>query len=713
LSWTADLNACAIDDYDYYGIKSPFFDAIPPLIDKSDDYYYDEYAPTEAAESEADKETYDFWYGYCNGKVSRDDIKAYFSGPTSTNSFYRYLKANLKTSAIRYITFCQRLKKVRDAVWESRWDYESMAKDDAMRSYRQLYQQVVNVKADKDLSSRYIFLKMRLLHALKDYNGCISLWQNEVVNLPDSPIKTRIEGYVGGAYYFLGNYVDALDIFYRVSDVNSISWCVNKLIGFDNMVKLYETKPESPALLYVVQDFVNYLIKALCSRDASLFTDKDSYYYDVAYESVVKDAERFRKFALQASKSPKTNNPALWLSAAGYIGILKGDVANGYQELLQASEMDAPHQTALNTRRLLLFARLKQPIQSNDFEYYLADEIDYLCKEYQAHDSEYNWIAYFTMICDLAKDYLIENNNASGAMALVNALPGYEMIQYGYNETTYLRFIWKMPLAQLKAYAEELTHKSTNYLTRKMRAIKAPSLDLVYDVIGTRLMKEERFAEAAQYLSKVSPQWIVKSNYFPYIYKRSLYVNKPFQRNICKSVEDNLPRQRNYSGNPKLEACKQLESARLRSLNGSSTDKFNYAKMLFQASEYGDMWALTNYEWSSGAGVDSTKLFDIACRLLENLKEGDEYKLESMMALLQINSSVYADERPWESGYWDGYSYNPNIYVFYMNTKYMQMYQQEAKVLGRYMNRPFIRSCDVLRAYLSSSSIKTTHSYDY
>jgi len=150
-----------------------------------------------------------------------------------------------------------------------------------------------------------------------------------------------------------------------------------------------------------------------------------------------------------------------------------------------------------------------------------------------------------------------------------------------------------MPLAQLKAYAEELTHQSTNYLTRKMRAIKAPSLDMVYDVIGTRLMKEERFAEATQYLSKVNPQWIVNSNYFPYIYKRSLYVSKPFQRNICKAVEDNLPRQRNYSGNPKLESCKQLESARLRSLNGSSTDKFNYAKMLFQASEYGDMWALT------------------------------------------------------------------------------------------------------------------------
>jgi len=61
------------------------------------------------------------------------------------------------------------------------------------------------------------------------------------------------------------------------------------------MVKLYETKPESPALLYVVQDFVNYLIKALCS-DASLLDETDSYYNDIVYKNVVKDAERFRKF---------------------------------------------------------------------------------------------------------------------------------------------------------------------------------------------------------------------------------------------------------------------------------------------------------------------------------------------------------------------------------------------------------------------------------
>jgi len=64
-------------------------------------------------------------------------------------------------------------------------------------------------------------------------------------------------------------------------------------------------------------------------------------------------------FALQASKSPKTNNPALWLSAAGYIGILKGDVANGYQELLQASEMDAPQTDSSQYTQIVTFCPIK------------------------------------------------------------------------------------------------------------------------------------------------------------------------------------------------------------------------------------------------------------------------------------------------------------------------------------------------------------------
>ena len=699
------------------------------------------------------EETLDFWSDYTKGNVPRQDIRKFFNDVSESNSlddgannpFYRYLVNNNDETALKYIRKCLELGALIEEYRSELWDYDKPSPE----GIQQFIASLNKVSTSEVFKLRYELLKMRAYSAIRDNKGVMDVWKkNEKKNMT-AALRDRFEGYVAGVLYREGKYEEALDYYCRLGDTNSISWCIDKLAGSANLAKLYDHDPNSPAIPYILEDFINYLIAATQAGRVSDSQDDYTVYDDEMRDlrgeptyDVSADREDMIALSRRVLEDGKTQNPMMWATAMGVMQGIGKDYAESLATLRQAKGMKGTPQAELNLRNFTLWALLLNSGRGNEAldaefaremgSYYnsvVADankEIRNYSKENRKIRREYEYptiqeFEFFTNF--FAREGLAhyqETGNNRRAMAFLAMLDDLPALKYGDGFLVELRDMMDQSGSDknCKDFLAYLNIKNPgNELDRLYVPYARKYENLANDVMGTRLMREGRFPEALNFLSQVDPKWIRTQAIAPYL--ESYYISPDyynFQRHARYDREDLSRTNNNY----KAEFCGDFIDAmdEYETLSGDEKARkaIELAAMCHYATPRGNGWALADYTWSSTREENEfTKMakewLDKALRYAQT----DATKMTAYFGILSLPSGNKEGDTTYAFG--QTYDYDLKQPFYYIDSPTSQQREALSFISDHWYvdDKPYtLSSCDVLKSYMAGNFIsKPTHSWSW
>ena len=104
-----------------------------------------------------------------------------------------------------------------------------------------------------------MLMVMRTHFALKQYREAMNCWTRQGQKLPQSVYRDLMQNLYAGCLLRLGQRREAVEIYAAQEDFASLQYSVRNYRNLAGISKVFAENPNSPTLLYLVQDFVNNL----------------------------------------------------------------------------------------------------------------------------------------------------------------------------------------------------------------------------------------------------------------------------------------------------------------------------------------------------------------------------------------------------------------------------------------------------------------------
>lgn len=188
-------------------------------------------------------------------KISAQELQtvlhdASSDSPLRHNSFVGWLSQKENGDARRLLLLAKQCEEVR-ADQNSPWYYPCEGDDVSTRLCAIRDASLTCIEGP--LLDRFTLQAVRAMFSLGEYGECVNLWQERQAALPAGWVRDQVEGYVAGALLRTGNAREALEIFARHEDVESMIFCARKMglsTRDDEMNRLiYRLNPDSRHLL--------------------------------------------------------------------------------------------------------------------------------------------------------------------------------------------------------------------------------------------------------------------------------------------------------------------------------------------------------------------------------------------------------------------------------------------------------------------------------
>lgn len=589
---------------------------------------------------DVERESVEFWYTYLGGSVAKKDLEEAirwgkledFENPDVTeNVLVKALAKHKDRLALAYLRLNHKLYALKS--WGSTWDYE---KPDPSQ-YEELLKELSRYTPTSKLKDRYTYLRMRILFALDRYDDVLGIWDNFASKWADGPLKRRALGYVAGAYYHKDRYAEALEVFDAMGDQRSINRCVSRLLDPDKLEVFYEKKPNSVVLLYVMQDYANYLYHA---------KQNDGDWGEI-WPQVRRDYDKMMAFAKRVLKEKKVENLMPWQAFVGFLQYANNDSEAAFLSFCEAQRMGGTQDQQKLVRYLKMLASFEAKSRPADFVDYILGETRAL-KETASYESQNDvlsplWSIYNYDLPKKLYSYCKQIGNKQ-AEFLVYAL--FDVVPVS-NEN----YVFYNSYIDSELSADELVDRLENLekpnkkdaLVMGFTAMvsKGESVRL-NELIGTKYMREGKYDKAIGYLKQTSDDFLKEQLIAPYLNLRKMPEN-PFGRDDTKDLYGEEVKE--YK-NVKLDFCIRMRDnlKKLKGLKGDAYSELAYemACELFQASPAGDLWAMSEYYWS-GSGSHYNGMSEQAKDLLQKAieKAGDfSIKRKCYIGLASIHSGL-------------------------------------------------------------------------
>lgn len=558
------------------------------------------------------------------------------------------------------------------------WEYRKVTAAD----YSNLLDRVDQLKVTGELGRRKTFLKMRLLYCLKDYDACMTLWDRFASKWEPCPIRDRMEGYVAGIQYKNKEYDKAVDTYFRLGDDESIQLCVNRMLNSTDVMAEYERDPNSRILGYVLEDYANYYYHAIANSFDGVDGDDSHIWYSVTSES-----GKMEQFALKVAQEGKVKDAQMWQAFAGFMQMFRGQNDVAYETFCQAEKMKGDGIVKPLLRHYKFMAALESDHVNDQ---YLLDELVYQGKGNYVSQEEAELInrLYGYELNYRISDYICQREDFTVPFFFVQASYQYD------------RF-WSMDgdltIDHLKEIHRIMTEGSKDPLINGLKPYLHFTLNTVNEMLGTRLMREDRYDEAKTYLKQVEIEYLDNQSIAPYLAERHLPEHAFMREDYSDPDYSSAPHR-----NVKLEFCQQVIDlkSQIAHAEGATRAQLEYvlANILFQASPAGDMWALSSYSWSSYDN-HRNQLNDQAGALLKDaLAESRDYELT-------VKCYFGMAANPQEEGIEPFVEYDADGGSYYVKAigeqydAYVWLMAQEERSL------PVYRTCDWLKLYVVEAEV--------
>lgn len=561
------------------------------------------------------------------------------------------------------------------------WEYQKATPAD----YEALLRKIDAMKASGELANRKLFMKMRCFFALKDYEACLRLWDKFASKWEPSGLRNRMEGYVAGVYYRRKQYEKAVPMYFDLGDDGSIQLCVNRMLASSSIEQEYQRDPNSKLLPYILEDYANYYYHA-----------KNNDWWEHGNENpiwttVTDEAQKNIALAERVAGEGKTSDPQMWKAFAGFLQMTDKRYDAAFTTFEKAEHMKGNSLVKPCLHLYKFVAALNAERKPADFDAYVLDELKRQKWTDNTDAAERN-VGYslheYEMVPALLK-YLDTKHNPALTYVAETAM-GLFGTQWKMNH--------EMTLDQVLAVEEYLKQKPTTpleaYLVENSILTQTPGL--LSEMIGTKLMRDNKYEMAIEYFETVPMEFIKIQGISPYLRERVMPKIGFGRENYSDPEYDsNLITQ-----NKKLAFCHNILKLEDRMDNGDAHERavtaIELAKLCYQASPMGDLWAMSEYSWSS-YGPKRNELTDQALYWLRlALQLADDYNtmVESHFGLAAINQG---EENEGLLQWSEGLSEN----VIATTGERLEAYQWLRDQRDR--SHPVYEGCDWLKLYVVSA----------
>ena len=590
------------------------------------------------------------------------------------------------------------------------WDYPSKEELDARHREMKRIANRAAAYNEARLFNQYTLLHIRSLFQAKDYAGVINAWKAKGIKMKDNVLKQMAKGFYAGALYHTDQREDACEIYAELGDIHSATWCMKNERNLGCIKRVYATAPNSETLQLLVQDFVNNAQETLDAQN-EFYTQGREITNKVYREEV----EGFIAFAQQVVNEGKTNTPSMWYSAAALLNFHYGKIAEARQLADKAMTAKGNERMKDNARMIrLLISTAETWSDENAYESFLISELQWLNDK--AKDNNENGLAW-RAANRIYRLHLIPRYEKLGRPLTVSLLTymaqdveygsGYDdaynegpnFIYYSCDYISYLRGKTPEQLVEIYKSLFSAPHSGIDLWLFNKLDKRFKNVELYYDLIGTRYMREGKFVEALPWLQKVSTDFLSAQGISFYMAQRDYNVirwTNPRQT-ISSQLNDWYNEQpMQVLRNQKVDFCKDmiaLESA-VANRKASYEDYHRLANLYYQASDEGDCWYLTDYGYTTYRPKKDPFVMKAYDALQHAARTTDqELRLKVMTGKAFINTDAE----------YCLYSYNYDKSIEFYSQPQAQQFKDFAAwaMEAHYIkNAPdYIRKCDVLKQW--------------
>lgn len=568
------------------------------------------------------------------------------------------------------------------------------------------------------LRPQYELLRMRANMVLGRHQVNKTFYEQTARKLPASVYRDMMRNIYAGALLHLGQRQKACDIYAEQGDMVSIKWCVRKMRNLAGIQVLYNENPNSPTLLYLVQDFVNNAQETLDSQD-------EEWIKEIGANPVYKaEVLQFIDFANGVADGGASKSPALWKAAAGTLHYLLGNTQKAVGELDEAMKLNGTQRMKDNARAIRLIAMAAAGNNTSEWSNTMVSELQWLDgKIVEERAGRDNYSNHYTDIKDrLCHQVFFPKFKKAGklsvgiaALSMMNDddLPfntynprspnfeGNEQDPNGDYSSEFFTHLDTLSISELEDYYHYVTHEQTDVLERYFTERAYRDSNFFCDLIGTRYIAQGEFAKALPWLENTNLAFLSRQNICGYLKSRDYTLPKWIVDQRSDDFDEG-PGRATFTANTKVTYCKEMLAlqAKYQMANQKSRPEIAYelAKRYYQASYLGDCWFLTHYGWSSADSVcvGEKDFVSEAINYLQVAKKTDNLKLrqDALFALAFIPLDPWADF---------GYDWSLNDFVCTPRPQARQYraLQELGRFAATHRNQlaPYVSNCDVLKQF--------------
>lgn len=467
------------------------------------------------------------------------------------NSFARALQSKKGRAALDYLLLTKEYLGIRQKQTDV-WYY--WYRDDV---YNQRLREIAEIAANysgKQLTERYLLLQIRAMFASRNYEECISLWTERKKELKNNMLHKTAAGLVANAYLNRGDSLTAKNLYSQINDEDSYYNCLNAKekseYDFKQRLTSSATSPNSYRLFErVVSEVSNleeYLKEDFLGKPDPEYVKEELKRKEPIYETIQ-----------QIANEHKAEDMALWYYIAAFTSDIYGDHAKARRYISKAKKCKATDEQKDYLRVLEFYITVKyQKDYTPKFEQYVLKELKWLDRkiktdmtaEEQKLIKEYGdyyhlcgfGVQYWDdMMRKMTIGYIAPLCIKAGKE--VKALQYLNMADHSIFKIVPSKAIWSpnhgnahnnyyfccldsMPARVVQQYTHKLKHPESaldSFLTHRSYT----DSQYLNDIIGTLLIREMKYNEAAKYLGRVSKKFN-KQQDIQYYYKFDPFTSK-------------------------------------------------------------------------------------------------------------------------------------------------------------------------------------------
>ncbi len=538
-----------------------------------------------------------------------EQIENIFSEKETRNAFAKWIIEHKDKEIVDFLLLakqCEQIRSAQNTLW-----YYFVDGDSETVQLKKVAKQAQAYKG-KRLKDRYSLQAIRALFAAQQYGACVDLWKNSSRYFHNDIIKDFALNYIKGAYLHLGQSDKAEKLNLKADNEEAKALCEyqSKIHSYEHMESLEEV-PDYQQLYRNVSTIIS----------KNQFKDKARWFYTKAF---LADKIGKQKEALSCIRAAKSFAADTDLKAS--IHVLELFLNTKYQKSYNSNFEDYLYGELLWLDKKIsdgITPKIKEKIQQHGVDnhicglsiFYWSDmlrkivigNVAPLCikSNYQTRALQFINMAdnliftkcnnavlkkdgkYHKMFLNGAK-----NSSTSNKMVSWNDYHNSSLNTYDYANDYFIN-LDSLGVESVKKLAYKIS-KPEKPLDNFLNSRSYTDPQFLYDIIGTQLMSVGKYAEAVEYLKKVSAQFYRSRSVSNYFDRNPFEIGKPTVGKAVKKPNKDLLYKLHFAQN-----MSRLE----KEINGTSDPNTKAEKMLSYArgmqNSIGQCWSLTSFYWGS------------------------------------------------------------------------------------------------------------------